>query len=194
MHAQQHAARRKFQEERVKKAAIGRGWTEYVASDTLPPAGSFKREHRIGFDCLSDVSSKFCRIDFIFHLRAGGYVFLEVDENQHLFGYDAELSCDMKRMSNVATSLTMEHPDFTYMWVRYNPNAWHVDGVTTRVPKEQREQRLFDYLDRATLSESVGLQAVQYWYYDQDDGQLEVLDNDEFHPEFAKLAVNATTE
>ena len=73
------------------------------------------------------------------------------------------------------------------MWVRYNPNAWHVDGVTTRVPKEQREQRLFDYerlrrpelgeaqhLDRATLSESVGLQAVQYWYYDQDDGQLEV--------------------
>ena len=80
------------------------------------------------------------------------------------------------------------------MWVRYNPNAWHVDGVTTRVPKEQREQRLFDYLDRATLSESVGLQAVQYWYYDQDNGQLEVLDNDEFHPEFAKLAVNATTE
>jgi hypothetical protein len=55
--------------------------------------------------------------------------------------------------------------------------------------------------------QSVGLQAVQYWYYDQDDGQLEVsskaalggakrlmLDNDEFHPEFAKLAVNATTE
>ena len=33
---------------------------------------------------------------------------IQVDENQHQFGYGANLSCDMKRMAKVMTSLTVE--------------------------------------------------------------------------------------
>ena len=69
--------------------------------------GYFKREYRIEFRC-ADVQSNAgsCRIDFVIS-TSGGLVFLEVDENQHQYGYDALVSCDMRRMSHVIETLTV---------------------------------------------------------------------------------------
>ena len=74
----------------------------------------------------------------------GGLVFLEVDENQHLYGYDASISCDMKSMDFVMGSLFDELGEArpNVYWLRYNPSAYHVDGVLVKVQKEERERRL----------------------------------------------------
>ena len=46
-------------------------------------------------------------IDFVVNVAAGvPLVFLEVDENQHKFGY-GEAGCDMRRMAKVMESLYM---------------------------------------------------------------------------------------
>ena len=55
-------------------------------------------------------------------------------------------------------------------WLRYNPNAWHVDGDTRRVLKTQRERALLD-----ALREEVCGPSIRYMYYDTIEGELEVL-------------------
>ena len=77
-------------------ALLNNGWLEYLSTDTLPPTGHFKREHKkIDFSCADASPDKsFCRIDFVLSYECGSYVFLEVDEHQHRFGYGGSLSCD----------------------------------------------------------------------------------------------------
>lgn len=76
-------------------------------------------------------------------------MFLEVDEKQHRFGYDALVSCDMKRMSHVMETLVVELGDtLPYVfWLRYNPDSWHVDAKLWRVQKAEREARLLRWLN-----------------------------------------------
>ena len=98
-HTKQYAARRKVQEEKVRTMLVANNFQEWHASDAMPPIGYFKREKRIDFSC-ADVyaSTKYAKIDFVIAIQEGsGYIFLEVDENQHNYGYDASISCDMKR-------------------------------------------------------------------------------------------------
>ncbi len=170
-HNPEYVARRKVQEEAVKKVLIDAGWKPHYDSETLPRPGFFKREHRIDFDCAAvrmgdqpapkrrkgqkkevDDMNQYCRIDFI--LNVGGvYVFLEVDEFQHRFGLKqgdaAALSCDAKRMSNVQVSMCIELGDQVppVYWLRWNPHSWHVDGeLVSRIPKEERRKRLVHFL------------------------------------------------
>ena len=118
---------------------------------------------------------------------AGGYVFLEVDEHQHEFGYDASLSCDMKRMAKVMTSLTIEAGDSVprVLWLRYNPHSYRVDGDLVSIPKVEREEWLVAFLRDAVLDEPL---AIAYAFYDSAEGQLEVLDNPEYHASFRSVA------
>ena len=186
-HTDTYIARRKVQEERVCAAIVARGWTEWFHPETMPPPGSFKREKRIDFQCV-DAQETWCRIDFVLGMDTG-YVFLEVDESQHRFGYDAMLGCDMKRMAKVMASVTIEAGTSlpNVFWLRYNPHAWHVDGALRSVPKAEREAWLCAYLSDLTLHRRL---TIGYAYYDSTDGALEVLNNDEYHPDFAEVAVN----
>jgi hypothetical protein len=181
-------ARKKQQEERVRQRIVKERWVEHFG-DTLPPVGHFRREMRIDFTCADPGStSKYCRIDFVLS-TPGGLVFLEVDENQHRFGYGAELSCDMKRMNLVMMSLTLELGDAKphIYWLRYNPNAWHVDDDTQRVPKEEREDRLMAHLQACNLTDPL---QVGYAYYDSTMGELEVLQSEDYHWEWAAVTHN----
>lgn len=194
-HSEQHAQRRKQQEERVRQALLDAGWLEWHLSETMPPAGYFKREKHIDFQCAgASTDRQFARIDFVLGVRAGaGYVFLEVDEHQHRYGYESEqVSCDMKRMNSVLASINVEF-DFdppSIYWLRYNPSAWHVDGVLRRVPTEERLRWLLDFLGTVTLTEPVG---IGYAYYDADDTEgLEVTSHEEYHDSFRCLVENLT--
>ena len=186
-HNDVYVARRKTQEARVRKALVERGgYAEYFATANIPPVGTFKREKRIDFRC-ADVQSKtaYCRIDFVVS-TPGGLVFLEVDEDQHLYGYDAMVSCDMKRMAHVMETLGMELGDslpYVY-WLRYNPNAYHVDGDLVRVPKDDRETRLLDWLSDF---EAVAPLGIGYAFYDREDDQLSVLANPEYNQQLAEV-------
>ena len=188
-HNETYVARKKIEETRVSDLLIGAGWTEWHHTELMPPPKHFKREKTIDFRCV-DASDTFCRIDFVLGLESG-FVFLEVDEHQHRFGYDAALSCDMKRMAKVMSSLVVEAGDAVprVQWVRYNPNAHHVDGATQAAPKAAREAWLTSYVSALTLTRPL---EVCYAYYDVSEGDLEVLQHAEYHAEFKNVARDVT--
>ena len=115
----------------MRLALLNAGWHEWPFAEAMPPVGYFRREKRINFKCAKlESKTTWCNIDFVLGVH-GGFVFLEVDEDQHKCGYGAELSCDMKRMACVMESLAVETNYSTppIYWLRYNPHAWRVDGA-----------------------------------------------------------------
>jgi hypothetical protein len=113
MHTPEGQARQKQQEQRVARA--------------LDKAHiDFKREHTIDFRCMGDADGSFARVDFLL-IRHECVIFLEVDEEQHKFGYSG-IGCDMKRMAKVVESLALECNDMPLVFIRYNPNTFKVDG------------------------------------------------------------------
>ena len=73
-----------------------------------------------------------------------------------------------------------------YVRLRYNPHAWHVDGATLSLSKAGRERWLCTFLSELALDTPL---TIGYAFYDSSEGKLEVLANDEYHPEFARVAV-----
>ncbi|AEO97622.1 zinc finger protein [Emiliania huxleyi virus 84] len=191
-HTIEHNASKKIQEEKVSQLLTESGYIQlYNLGDTLPPPGHYKREHHIQFNCASKNSKqKWCRIDFIINSN-GTYIFLEVDENQHRFGYDAMLSCDCKRMTDVqATVIQSDDRIPPIYWLRYNPQAWHYNEETIRVPTEVRHRFLMERINEVQHSESI---RIEYMFYDIVDDELEVLKNEEYADCFRPLAFQLTT-
>ena len=195
-HPEAHSQRKKRQEERVRQALLAAGWKEWHLAEAMPPVGHFRREKRINFECAKlQGASKYARIDFVLNVP-DGFVFLEVDEHQHNYGYGAELSCDMKRMANVMESLAVE-TDYNappIYWLRYNTHAWHVGGKTRRTEKSDREANLVAWLKNFKCVAPLG---IGYAFYDceapderGEPGALEVLGNEEYNPQYAEVAEN----
>ena len=190
-HARVHAQRRKEQEERVRLALREADWKEWHLAESMPPVGYFRREKCIDFKCAKlATDGKNARIDFVLGVP-NGFVFLEVDEEQHKYGYDGLVSCDMKRMSQVMESLAVEtdcNLPCIY-WLRYNPHAWHVDGALRRMPKVDREARLVAWLG---AFEGIAPLRIGYAFYDCADngGALDVLDNPEYNAEYKEVVDN----
>ena len=197
MHAGVYAQRKKEQEEKVRRALLAGGWKEHHLAETMPPVGYFRREKRIDFNCAKRKqpgalaeAKQFCKIDFVLGVPCG-YVFLEVDEGQHRFGYDNELmSCDMKRMGSVQESLAIE-TDFNVpnvYWLRFNPHAHRANGDLVKVPKAERERRLLAWLERFECVAPLG---IGYAFYDYDDEEgLEVLGHPDYADAYAEVVEN----
>ena len=192
-HIRVYAQRKCEQEERVRRALLDADWQEHRLSEAMPPVGHFRREKRIDFKCANlDTTGANARIDFVLGVP-NGYVFLEVDEKQHQYGYGALISCDMKRMSHVMESLAVETGGNLpcIYWLRYNPHAWHVGGALRKVPKAEREARLVAWLEGFECVAPLG---IGYAFYDceaeEDGGALAVLDNGEYHPQYAEVVDN----
>lgn len=196
-HTRVYAQRKKEQEERVRRALLDAGWQEWRLAEAMPPVGYFRREKRVDFKCAKlESRDTYARIDFVLGVP-GGFVFLEVDENQHRYGYGAELSCDMKRMACVMESLAVEtnYDAPPIYWLRYNPHAWHVGGELRRVPKADREARLVAWLKAFACVAPFG---IGYAFYDceapdEEDGApgaLDVLNNEEYNREYAEAVDN----
>jgi hypothetical protein len=190
-HNDLYIARRKIEEQRVCEALLARGWNEWFHPETMPPTNYFKREKRIDFACV-DPQDTWCRVDFVLGMD-NGYIFFEVDEHQHAFGYGGKLSCDMKRMAKVMTSLTVEAGEAVpnVFWLRYNPHTWYIDGEIQSMSRTEREALLCDLVAGHTFTAPF---SIGYAFYDSWEGVLDVLQNEEFHPEFAKVVVNLTID
>ena len=166
VHTPEGQAKHKKEEERVRRLLRAAGF-------------DIKSEHRIDFRCV-DGGETWARIDILI-LRGGGVIFLEVDEEQHRFGYT--VVCDMKRMAKVAESLAMEGLTLPVLWLRYNPGAFRVDGEMQEVPKKQREAEMLAFI-RGWEFPKGGDQTcfVKYMYYDMDGGVLGVHADPMYHP------------
>jgi len=89
------------------------------------------------------------------------FLVVEIDENQHS-AYPQE--CEITRMYNIEQALGLR----TH-FIRYNPDAYKVNGLTTRVDTTKRLQHLSTliqhYLESPPLFED-DILSVEYLYYD----------------------------
>lgn len=106
------------------------------------------------------------RPDFLFGNFGTHCVVLEVDEDQHR-AYDPE--CERIRMINILNSQVLP-----CVFVRYNPDAFHVDGKTIRVDKTKRHRILIETLREYFVYDSETSKVV-YLYYDGAETRTEIL-------------------
>ena len=199
-HTDAFNAAKKQEEEKVRSLLTEAGYLEcFELGDALPPPGAFKREHHVSFDCAEANSTsaktgnpaRWCRIDFIINVGCT-FIFLEVDEMQHRFGYGSSLSCDSKRMTDVAATLLLCQDGAQIApihWMRYNSHGYHVAGETVRVAKEVRQRALLDSIEKVSSGGPPEEMRIEYLWYDIDeDGELEVVQNDDYNDAFRSIA------
>lgn len=109
------------------------------------------------------------RPDFLYDATTH-YVVIEVDEDQH-DRYDRE--CERVRMVNILEALGM-HCAF----IRYNPDAFHIDGKKVDVSEQKRHELLLKTV-RECMKPSFDFQTaaadVVYLYYDGAEVREEML-------------------
>tara|TARA_Y100000591_G_scaffold273055_1_gene248831 strand:+ start:211 stop:747 length:537 start_codon:yes stop_codon:yes gene_type:complete len=162
MHSKEGIQRKKKKEERVK---------DFLNENDIP----FEREVSIEFSCF-DTSGKRARIDFVIP-RPWGCILLEVDEDQHKF-YNYEVSCEVKRMMDVVTSIRTES-DSKILFIRYNPDPFSIDGKKQKVSREERETKLLELIQMYNPHIDV---AIQYLFYDLEDNLPTFYYNFDFKP------------
>ena len=95
----------------------------------------------------------------------------------------------MRRMSHVMESVAVEFNcvDVPRLyWLRYNPNAWRIDGELQKVPKSAREAGLVRWLQGIEMSRPL---AIAYACYDTDAAGIpEVIANPQFNRHYAEVA------
>jgi hypothetical protein len=107
------------------------------------------------------------RPDFLYDALTH-FVVVEVDEDQHR-AYDPE--CEKVRMINILGALKMR-----CVFVRYNPDAFHIDGKTIRVYEKKRHDLLLKTI-RECMKPSFDSDTadVIYLYYDGAEVREEML-------------------
>ena len=106
------------------------------------------------------------RPDFFFDLKTH-VVIVEVDEHQHS-SYDA--SCERVRELHISEAIGRP----TY-FIRYNPDAYHVNGAAVRVHKSVREKRLVQVMseclfsDNSKCKDDTFLMRTVFLYYDENN-------------------------
>jgi hypothetical protein len=103
------------------------------------------------------------RCDFVIDVK-GGILVLEVDEFQHeLANYS--ISCELRRMTQIVEAFMLGGLALPVFFIRFNPDAFTVDGQNKRVPIVTRLNRLVTHIRELDLTNAPGLQ-VLYMYYD----------------------------
>lgn len=141
---------------------------------------NFEREHPVTFECIGGTSAK---IDFIMD-PAGRIIFTECDEFQHkTYG----VSCEVRRMTEVQSSLMLGGNTLPIVWIRYNPNAFKVDGVGQPVPREERLNKLLDKINEISAMTDLPPMSVHYLFYDMVGGKPAIFNDPEYAETFKEL-------
>jgi hypothetical protein len=171
-HTKEGQARKKKKEARVLKFLKQAG----IECDT---------EVHISFRCVLDTPTAFSRIDAVIYLPSRNLrILLEIDEEQHK-GYPA--GCDVVRMNNTGACIRVSGEQANLLWVRFNPDAYTVDGVTRRTRTADRHAALLRTIE--THVPGQGMEVV-YMYYDTAGGVPCVLSEPDY-PEVFKACVKS---
>jgi len=144
----------------------------------------FKEQHLIDFRCVGeDREGDRCYIDFLIDIKndldeTTGFVFLEVDEDQHLH---YSVSCEVRRMADVYRTLALEGNTMPIAFVRYNPDAHRSNDKLVRVLKRDREKTLVEMLKSWKFDRPFG---VYYMYYNKIDNEPAIFENVEYDTRF----------
>jgi hypothetical protein len=96
-------------------------------------------------------------------------IIVECDEFQH---DDRDTSCEVARMTQVNEALALEGNTLPIIWIRWNPDAFRVNGDLQKVKKKERGHLLVRFLKalESTTSLEPGSVSIFYLFYDHDDG------------------------
>jgi len=89
------------------------------------------------------------------------FVIIEVDEDQH-DAYNPE--CEKVRMNNIIEALKMR-----CVYIRYNPDAFRIDGKKVDVPEEKRHELLLKTIRecmKPSFDSEISTADIIYLYYD----------------------------
>ncbi len=185
MHSERGIQRRKKKEEAIHNY--------FIKNKIL-----FDRELYVDFKCASAIlenHKKYARIDFVVPQPSKNAMYLiEVDEKEHSSdGY--MLSCEIKRMLDVYSSLTLNpHNELIkhYIWIRYNPDKFEVDYEDKNVLQSSRRAALLKLI-KEHIPEN-GLEIIYMYYssrYNETTDKLEpcVFDHEDYN-DFIKELVN----
>jgi len=130
--------------------------------------------------CGMEVSQR-ARLDFVFDNGASCVVVVEVDEEQHKrYCVPSEIA----RANATVSALFLGGNHRHVRVVRFNPDAFYVDGTLRHVHMTLRYKRVADVIREALRSNLPGdTFSIQHMYYDVKDGNLcikEEIDADVF--------------
>ena len=152
-------------------------------------AKSFVREYRIDHSCLGS-SRSHSRVDFLFPNHGKFHVVVEVDEYQHK---EYSQICETSRMNNIVSAWCLGGNSIPVVFIRYNPHAFKVDGITKRTTIGERHKKLTELLNHIKTMEPVKEVQVYYMFYDTEKGVPTVMADpdyyDEVKPWFAECIV-----
>ena len=135
--------------------------------------------------CGLGSESAHCFVDFAI-LTAWGVLLLECDEQQHS-AYPA--SCDVRRDFDMCASVALGSQQKVVV-LRYNPDAYHVNGVTRRISKKDRHAKLVSTIEAFEEDPCLSLGFARFFlFYDAatDDATLPLISK-EWDPEALKLS------
>jgi hypothetical protein len=137
-----------------------------------------KREHQVDFSCNGGT---FCRLDGLsLHKNKNGQGFIiahENDEQQHE-GYP--ISCDARRMIEVKSAFIQEGNYMPLVFLRFNPDAFRIDGQIQKIKKKDRLKRYVELVKELENSEDLMPFTVYYLYYDITDNKLNITCDTEY--------------
>lgn len=151
----------------------------------------FVSEHHIDFTCIgNDKTSSRCNIDFLVQVKDNvdklkGFVFLEVDENQHKYN-SYTIACENRRMMEVFRTLVLEGNTLPIVFIRYNPNNFYRNDKKVKLIKEKREKCLLQVLKNWDFLQDNG---IFYMYYDTIDEKPSILEDPEYEESVKQLYV-----
>ena len=152
------------------------------------------QDHNIAFEREVTISYRSCgetdtwaRLDFVVY-RPHEVVIVSVDEFQH---YDYDIVCEVARMSKVVTAIRAAGDERSIVWLRFNPDYFHVDGVKHSICIQERGLRLVQTINqsRPLVPHTV---SVTYLYYDSttcEDGSRrpEILGSPDYSRQWSTL-------
>ena len=107
-------------------------------------------------------------------------VIISVDEGQHKAWRGVSTGCETARMATVWQSLALDDNIRPILWIRFNPDAYRVNGERQWRPLMQRYKEILSILKNEPT-----LTGVVYMYYDVcDQGKLLLLNDPEYNGMF----------
>jgi hypothetical protein len=145
---------------------------------------SYDREVHISYSCIDDTSKKSCRIDAVIECPERNLrILLEVDEYQHC-AYP--VSCELAKMMDSTACMRLGGETHKLLWLRFNPDAYQVDGSTVKTLKIDRYKQL-EHVIRTHVPEKD--MEVMYLYYSTQDGFPCVISDIEYSDSFKSFVI-----
>jgi hypothetical protein len=149
---------------------------EAVSAVLLAHGIVFQREVHIEYSCISTGYKKSAYLDIVAELPDKRVIF-EMDEYQHK-RVSYSVKCDLARMTNVMAAVACDNNSRPTLWIRFNPNAFKVDGITKGVPRHERYAALLAAMRLSVFRPTT----ILYMYYDTQQGEPVITSDIDFAP------------